>query len=132
LAAAKAVVVYTSADRHEQISFILRPDASGRWHIQDDDDHAASGVSHTVEQTETFVRVFFLKTYTHAGVIQITPDDGFNGLITAGASLGRSNATITLAAQGKTIDPAKVWSHAREPNNGNLWVSVSMVERPPR
>ena len=61
--------------RLEQLHFILRPDASGTWYIQNDEDHASIGVQHKVEQTDKHLRVRFEKRYSHAVVIQITSDD---------------------------------------------------------
>lgn len=107
---------------------ILRPDSAGRWFIQNDVDHMPIGVLMQVEQTPEFVRIFFDRNYTHAGVIQITSDDDFRGTIAGHSNLGLNAATIRITANGRPIDPAAVYAFV-PPGAGNLWISVTMVNR---
>jgi hypothetical protein len=112
---------------------IVRPDAAGRWYVQADVDHAPSGISPTVEQGRDergpFVRVFFSRSYSHAGIVHISSDDDFGAAgITGHSNLGLNNATIRIHAKGRLIDPATVWDHLPS-GAGNLWVSVTMMQR---
>ena len=116
-----------------QLHAIVRPDAAGRWYVQADVDHAPSGISPTVEQGSDergpFVRVFFSRGYSHAGVVQISSDDDFGAAgITGHGNLGLNHTTIRVHAKGRPIDPARIWRYAK-PGGGNLWVSVTMVQR---
>lgn len=113
-----------------QIHFILRPDSGGQWFIQDDVDHMPIGVVRQIEQGSDYLRVSFDRTYTHAGVIQITSDDDFRDRVSGHSNLGLSSATIRIVAGGQVIDPARIWEHV-EPGGGNLWVSVTMLNRSP-
>lgn len=108
---------------------VLRPDSAGRWFVQDDIDHAPVGISSFVEQGPDFLRLFFDRTYSHAGVIQVSTDDSFGDHVSGHSNLGRSNATIRLVANGQVIDPARVWEYVPPAGGGNLWVSVVMVNK---
>jgi hypothetical protein len=119
----------SAAGQLEQLHFILRPDAAGQWYIQNDHDHASIGVKHKVEQRGDRLHVRFERTYAKAVVIQITSDDGFADRISGHASLGTSEAVIVVVARGKgAINPRDVWQHVGKPGNGNLWVSITMLE----
>ena len=118
-----------------QIHFVLRPNASGVWSVQDDADHESFGVDKVtgVIQGSDFIRVYFNPVYEKAGVVQITTDDDFAGSISAHASLGtqavhiRLKAAPHLLATDPWINPAQIWNHVPNNGGGNLWVSVSMV-----
>ena len=105
--------------------FILRPDSSGNWYIQDDVDHKSFGVLPTVEQTVDYLRVHFDKPYSHAGIVQITSDDDFRHRVSGHGNLGLSSTTIRVVAGGQIINPADVWSHVPV-GAGNFWCSVEM------
>jgi hypothetical protein len=107
---------------------IVRPDAAGRWFIQNDIDHAPVGIV-GVSQTNEYIELTLDRVYTHAGTVQVTPDDDFNGYFTAGSNLGRGALRIRLKAHGTQIDPANVYSYGPGVGAGNLWVNVTMVER---
>ena len=123
-AQAQAVSVTEVAHLHA----ILRPDDAGRWYIQADTDHAPIGIVPHVEQGPDFVRVFFDRDYRFAGVIQVTSDDDFGGIISGHSNLGLNAATIRVHANGKMIDPATVRQYVPA-GGGNLWISVTMVNR---
>lgn len=108
---------------------VLRPDSSGRWFVQSDVDHMPIGILRQVEQGPDFVRIFFDRTYTHAGSIQVTSDDDFMGTISGYSNLGLNNATIRIVANGRVIDPATVLAFV-PPGSGNLWITVTMVNKP--
>lgn len=120
-----------------QIIFILRPDINGMWSIQDDMDHASYGVHKGigVVQGRDFLRVYFDPVYDKAGVVQVTTDDDFAGSVKVGAGLGTQNVTFTLRAwpnvrgSDDPIDPARIWDYVRYNGGGNLWVSVTMVNK---
>ena len=119
---------------------ILRPDSNGRWYVQNDVDHASHGLhpENNVQliQTEKSLKIYFDKRYAKAGVIQITMDDGFAGAIIANASLGLEVAEISLRAYPNIapstapINPRKIWKYAPNKDNGNLWVSIVMIDSP--
>jgi hypothetical protein len=111
------------------LHFILRPDDRGRWYIQDDIDHMPSGVKPFVTQSRENLYVEFKRTYSHAGTVQVTPDDDFHGRITAGSNLGRSSVTISLKANGEKIDPATIYSRGIPAGAGNLWVNITMMDK---
>lgn len=113
-----------------QLHFIIRPDASGNWFVQNDVDHASFGVSGVVTQTAEYLEVHFTRSYSHAGTVQVTPDDDMNGFITAGSNLGLSSMRIRIKANGTQINPANIWSYGpTHYNGGNLWVNVTMVQK---
>lgn len=112
-----------------KLHFILRPDQHGFWFVQDDIDHAPVGVVTKVEQTREYLRVYFLRSYSHAGTVQVTPDDDFHGYITAGSNLGLASVTIRLKANGVPISPFEIYSHGPTVGSGNLWVNVTMVNK---
>jgi len=115
-------------DTIEHLHAILRPDPTGKWFIQNDIDHKPIGISLTVEQTDKFIRIFFNKTYSYAGVIQISSDDGFLNKVTGHASLGLNNATIQITHNKKVIRPVDITKINRGySENGNFWVSVTMI-----
>lgn len=107
---------------------IVRPDADGRWYVQNDVDHAPVGIV-SVSQTNEYLEVVLDRTYSHAGTVQVTPDDDFAGHFVAGSNLGLSALRIRLKANGVTIDPANVYSYAPVRGSGNLWINVSMVTK---
>ncbi len=118
----------------EHLHAILRPDANGRWYVQTDQgpradpDHASYGISWEVEQTSEYVRIFFFRTYTHAGTIQITSDDDFAGRVKGYSNLGLNSATIRIEVDGRRIDPGRILDHVpTAASSGNLWVNVTMV-----
>ena len=65
------------------------------------------------------------------GTIQISSDDGFGGTIAGYANLGRNQADIIIKANGKLIDPKDVWKYAPEPDNGNFWIDITMMDDVP-
>lgn len=107
---------------------VLRPDSSGRWFIQNDEDHAPFGILLQVEQGPDFVRIFFDRNYTHAGAIHVTADDDFRGTISGYSNLGLNAATIRVVANGHVIDPAAVTSFV-PPGAGNFWITVTMLNK---
>ncbi len=111
-----------------QLHGIVRPDASGKWYVQNDVDHAAVGIV-GVSQTNEYLEVLLDRAYSHAGTIQVTVDDDFNGTCTAGSNLGLSSARVRIKCNGVQIDPANVYSYAPVRGSGNLWVNVTMVQR---
>lgn len=111
-----------------ELRAIVRPDSSGVWYIQNDADHAAIGIV-GVSQTSEFIELLFDRTYSHAGTVQVTPDDDFNGFFTVGSNLGLSAVRIRLKANGVQIDPSTVYSYGPTLGGGNLWVNVTMVQR---
>ncbi len=114
-----------------QIHAIVRPDASGRWFVQNDADHAPVGIV-GVTQTSEYLEVLLDRTYSHAGVVQVTLDDDFNGFYTVGSNLGLSALRIRIKSAGVQINPANIYSYAPvTPGSGNLWVSATMVQRTP-
>lgn len=123
-----SVAAQSVMPRTETLHFILRPDANGRWYIQDDADHMPIGVSPTVEQGPDFVRVFFVRSFTHAVSVQITSDDDFGTRITGHSNLGLNSATIRVLAGGQQIDPAKIWSYTPR-NSGNFWGTIVMANK---
>src|SRR5688500_9417901 len=86
---------------------IVRPDASGRWYIQQDHDHAALGVAR-LEQLADRLHLHFERRHQFAGVIQISSDDEFRNRISGHASLGTAHAVIFVVADGKPVNPADV------------------------
>jgi hypothetical protein len=112
-----------------QLHFVLRPANDGRWYIQNDVDHASVGVLPQIEQGADYLRVFFERPYTHAGVIQVTSDDDFRDRIGGYSNLGLNNATIRVTHAGQVIDPATVYSYVPV-GSGNFWVTVTMVNKP--
>lgn len=111
-----------------ELRAIVRPDASGTWFIQNDVDHAAIGIV-SVSQTAEYIELVFDRTYSHAGTVQVTPDDDFNGFFTVGSNLGLSALRIRLKANGVQINPSTVYSYGPTLGGGNLWVNVTMVQR---
>ncbi len=107
---------------------VLRPDSSGRWFVQSDEDHAPYGILLQVEQTSEFVRIFFDRNYSHAGAIHVTSDDDFRNIISGHSNLGLNAATIRVVANGKVIDPASVIALV-PPGSGNFWITVTMVNK---
>lgn len=119
------------------IHFCLRPDTDGVWHVQNDADHAHSGVDmvtgviHDVDH----LRVYFSPVYDKAGSAQITTDDDFAGSIVANAGLGRQCVAIKIRVHPNvrgiepSIDPKRIWEylHDHPRDGGNLWVNVTMV-----
>lgn len=115
----------------KQSHLIVRPDANGKWYVMNDVDHKPIGMSMTVEQTTTYIRLFFDHQYKWAGTVQISSDDGFASYVTGHANLGLGNISIELYSNGIRIDPAKVWEYVpadRLKGNGNLWINASMVD----
>lgn len=118
-----------------QIIFVLRPDAAGRWYVQDDADHRAIGVDKSigVVQGPDFLRVYFNPVFTHAGAVQVTTDDDFAASLVVGAGMGTQNVTFTLRAWPAVtswdppINPRDVWSYVRYNGGGNLWVTITMI-----
>lgn len=119
---------------------ILRPYSNGQWYVQNDVDHASHGMHPESKvqlvQTKKSLRIYFDKRYTKAGVIQITTDDGFAGTVIANASLGLEAAEISLRARpnisssASPINPRDIWKYVPNKGNGNLWVSIVMVDSP--
>jgi hypothetical protein len=107
---------------------IVRPDANGNWFIQNDVDHAAIGIV-GVTQTSEYLEIALDRRYTHAGTVQVTPDDDFNGHITVGSNLGVSSFRIRIKVNGQQIDPKDIYSYVPGKGSGNLWMNVTMVER---
>jgi hypothetical protein len=109
---------------------IVRPDEAGRWFVQNDADHAPRGIATTIEQGTDqrgpYVRVFFDRTYSHAGAITITTDDDFGPSVSAHSNLGLNHATIRVFVGGKMVDPATVRPVA---GGGNLWITAQMQHR---
>lgn len=119
------VAVASPEGAPETLHFILRPDASGAWYIQNDGDHRSVGVHSKVEQSGDYLRVHFLRGYKHAVTVQVTSDDDFGGRVQGYSNLGLGSATIRVEAGGKRIDPTKVWDHVPQ-GGGNFWVTVVM------
>lgn len=114
-----------------RLHFILRPDSTGRWYIQDDAGHRSEGVVLQVVQYPTHLRVNFVHSWRYAGTIQISSDDGFGRIITGHGNLGTTATEIAIQANGQVIDPATVWQYlpgGAASGNGNLWVNVTMVD----
>jgi hypothetical protein len=112
-----------------QIHAVLRPDATGKWFVQDDKDHAPIGV---VEVTEVDGRLVlrFDRQYTHAGTVQVSTDDGFNDQLSAHASLGVTATFISLYVRGVKIQPHDVLAYIPgAAGDGNLWVDVTMLNK---
>lgn len=116
--------------RVERLHCIVRPGPVGRWYVQRDVDHEPLGVLPQLEQGPDFLRIFFERSYTHAGVIQVSTDDDFGPYLSAHSNLGLNHATLRLYVDGMLIDPADVyrWTWVA-PGSGNLWVSVTMLDR---
>lgn len=122
------------------IHAILRPDANGQWFIQNDVDHVPWNVHPDTKiqliQDDQSLKLYFKKRFSKAGMIQVTTDDGFSGAIHASASLGLEVAGITLRASPKispsapAINPRHIWRYLKNQDNGNLWVSITMVDCP--
>jgi hypothetical protein len=110
-----------------QLHAILRPDAAGRWFIQNDADHMPIGIV-GVTQVGNTLRVDFDRDYTHAGQVTITSDDQFNTQITGHAGLGRSSALIGVWVRGVQIDPSRIRDYVPG-DSGNFWISATMVNR---
>ena len=110
---------------------VLRPDSNGDWYIQDDSSHKRHGIDTYIEQTSSYIRIFTccVASFTKAGTIQITTDDGFNVRVSAHSNLGYNNATIQIYVDGSLIDPADIWTElGGYTGNGNLWLTLQMVE----
>jgi hypothetical protein len=107
---------------------IVRPDENGVWYVQNDVDHAPVGIV-SVTQTGEYLEVALDRRYSHAGTVQVTPDDDFNGHITVGSNLGVSSLRIRIKANGQQIDPGNVYDYAPVRGSGNLWINVTMVQR---
>ena len=111
---------------------ILRPDETGRWRIQGlddgDPDHAPIGCTRLTQLPDALV-LDFDRRYTHAGVIQITSDDDFGQRVAGYGNLGLTGSRIVIYACGQQIDPGRV-RECLPGGSGNLWVSVTMVNRP--
>ena len=117
-----------------QIHFILRPDASGTWSVQDDVDHESVGVDKItgVIHGDDFVRVYFTPVFLKAGICQITSDDDFAGSLSAHANLGTQSITIKMKFYPNRkwndpwINPKQIGNYMTNNGGGNLWVSVVM------
>lgn len=112
----------------DQIHCIIRPNSAGQWYVQNDTDHSPSGCNLKIEQGADYLRVFFLRTYTHAGTVQITSDDDFNVKIQGFAALGLNSTVIRVYANGQMINPANVYSYIPQ-GGGNFWLNVSMMNK---
>lgn len=112
----------------ERLHCIIRPNSAGQWYVQNDTDHSPSGCALKIEQGADYLRVFFLRTYTHAGTVQITGDDDFNVKIQGFASLALDSATIRVYANGQMINPANVYSYIPQ-GGGNFWLNVTMMNK---
>lgn len=115
---------------------ILRPDANGHWYIQTDQgprqdaDHSSYGISWELEQTDKYIRIFFFRTYTHAGAIQITSDDDFGSRVQGHGNLGLNSSTIFIEVDGKRIDPGRILEYVpTAAQAGNLWITAVMVNK---
>lgn len=106
---------------------VLRADASGRWYIQDDVDHAAIGCARLDQFSDSLVLTFD-RRFTHAGSISITSDDDFRDRVSGFGNLGVTGTRIILVARGNQIDPATVNTYVAA-GAGNLWISVDMVNK---
>jgi len=120
----------------EHLHAILRPDANGRWYVQTDEgpspdpDHASVGVNWQVEQTSEYVRILFMRRYTHAGAIQVSSDDDFAGRVKGYSNLGLTSATIRIEVDGQRIDPGRILDYVPSASKaGNLWISATMVSK---
>jgi hypothetical protein len=107
---------------------IIRPNDAGQWFVQNDVDHSPSGCSLQIEQGPDYLRVFFLRTFTHAGTVQITSDDDFNVKIQGFANLGLNSTMIRVYANGQMINPADVYNHISK-GGGNFWINVTMMNK---
>jgi hypothetical protein len=115
----------------DRLHCILRPNASGNWFIQNDSDHAPKGFGATVSQSSNSLQLFFLKTYSKAGTVQITSDDDFARRVMGHGNLGLNNTTIVLTkADGSPLNPSEVYvaNPSIPPGSGNLWINVTMWE----
>jgi hypothetical protein len=116
----------------QHVFAILRPDTSGNWYIQNDQDHKPYGIDSYITQTSDYIRIFTCctgKFYSHVGAISITVDDGFDeARVTASAGVGLNNATIIIRVNGVKINPADICSHVVSCDNGNLWIMMDMWE----
>lgn len=120
-----------------QIVFLLRPDINGRWYVQDDVDHAPIGTDRRlgVVQGPDFLRVYFDPVYDRAGAVQVTTDDDFAGSLSVGAGLGTQAVQFTLRAWPNVtsfdapINPADVWHYVKYNGGGNLWVTITMINK---
>jgi len=112
-----------------QLHAIVRPAANGQWFVQNDVDHSPSGIS-SVTQTGEYLEVVFDRSYSHAGSIQVSMDDDFNGFCTAGTNLGLSATRVRIKCNGTQINPTNIYSYAPiTPGSGNLWINVTMVQK---
>lgn len=117
-----------------QIHFVLRPDPSGHWYVQNDVDHMPIGVDMSkgsgvgVDQFSDSLVVTFDRRYTFAGVIQITSDDDFRDRVSGFGNLGVTGTRIILVARGNQIDPSTIGTYVPA-GAGNLWVTATMVNR---
>lgn len=111
-----------------QIFCIIRPDASGRWYVQNDIDHHAQGCNLNLEQGGDYLRLYFNRQYTHAGTVQISSDDDFRSKVQGFGNLGLTSTTIKIECNGQVIDPATVYNCV-PPGGGNLWINITMVNK---
>lgn len=110
----------------EQISCIVRPDANGRWYIQNDGDHAPLGCDLTLQQSDSEIRVFFKNNYSHVGSVQVSSDDDFNVIVQGFANAGLNSVNISVYANGQKINPSEVYNHIPL-GGGNFWISATMA-----
>jgi len=112
----------------DHLHCIIRPNSAGQWYVQNDVDHSPYGCDLKIEQTAEYLRVFFTKTYPHAGTVQITSDDDFNVKIQGFAALGVNSTVIQVFANGQKINPADVYNYIPQ-GGGNFWVNVTMMNK---
>lgn len=124
---------------------IIRPSIRGQWAIQNDATHEATGFVGLTQHADR-LQVHFsgnvnnpgpppYQSYTVAGSVQVTTDDGICNSLSAHANLGLTSVTIYLRAYPATADmapinPSDVWDYLppdrKATLNGNLWISARM------
>ncbi|HHQ4443928.1 TPA: hypothetical protein ACSP1W_003195 [Aeromonas veronii] len=65
------------------------------------------GISDFFEQSSDYINIFFKEAYTHAGVVSVSSDDGFNVSVTGHANLGLNAINIHVFCEGLKLIPVR-------------------------
>jgi hypothetical protein len=99
---------------------ILRPDQNGQWYILDDSGHTPFNIA-SVEQNSTFITIYYESPMEDIHWSNVDADESLVIMdIQPGASVGRENAKIYLAKDGKIVNPSDIKSPL-----ANIWVYIA-------
>lgn len=69
--------------------------------MQSDLEHLSVGLSGFAKKLRIFINILFKDTYTNAGVVNVTSDDGFNMDVTCHANLSFNTINIHVFYSGE-------------------------------